>query len=160
MSMTLVAFLIANYAVTLIQSDKPLEISREIIAIAARPLGPIIESVIANPGARQSFIISSDSEESPLVIASEAKQSLDLYRETLIDTAHQTINAMLTSENPAQRRSLILTAAVFIFFIASGGLYFVNYLVAFLAWAIFKLLLLVGFAKITTETIYKEKLLL
>jgi len=156
MSVALAAFLIANYAVTLIQTDKPLEVSREVIAIAARPLAPVLEKI----GTLGLGIGDLESDDSLKFNVTSVTKGAMQYREALIEISHQTINSMLSADTPQQRRSLILTAAVFIFFLATGGLYFVNYVIALLTWLIFKLLLFTGFAKITSETVYREQLVL
>lgn len=175
MSTALAVFLISNFSADLINSQKPLTISREVIEVSARPLIPIINKFIPNVGLESSAgsFLTTFSEEvygpevdsqlaaSQLMdIIRESTGAVIFFRENIIDASHKAINSLLETADKERRQSIILTISTFIFFLVLGGLYFVNLLVVFLAWIIFKALLALNFVNIEIENAQREKVVL
>lgn len=170
LSLTLASFLIGNYVVSL-SGQQPITVSREAVAIMIRPLAPLLTPLVPGFNERLSigeFLenfsikvygpqIDSRFTAEQLVGSINQLASVTLtFRENIIDAAYEIINSLLAGATPNQQRSLVFIWATFVFFLVGGGLYFINFVVALLAWLVYKLLLLVGFGYIIREKTEKE----
>ena len=80
--------------------------------------------------------------------------------ENVINASHEIINASLSQIPEELRETVLLAFGVLIFFLVSGSTYFVNLVVGFIAWIIYRLLLRSKFAYTKLKNTRREVLYL
>lgn len=174
----IVLFMVSNYLILFGQQPS---VSEKAVNFIARPLLPLIGRFLPDFSFDKSVaavfelvtyrVYEKEINQLPLPEQSqfikstvlELKKSVDKATdirlgldENIIAASHRVINALLARSLERLRGTALFVFGLLLFLVVSSGTYFINLLVSFLAWLIFKLLLAKGLVYTTFKNIKQE----